>query len=35
MYVDLLERVKLFVRRDFETRTGKTDEKLNKREFLN
>jgi hypothetical protein len=25
MYIDLLERVKLFVRRDFEMRTGKTD----------
>jgi hypothetical protein len=31
MYVDLLERVKLFVRRDFEGRTGKSQEKLNKR----
>mgnify|MGYP001260404474 FL=1 len=31
MYVDLLERVKLFVRKDFEVRTGKSDEKLSKR----
>ena len=31
MNIDLLERVKLFVRKDFEVRTGKSEEKLNKR----
>lgn len=35
MYLDLVERVKLFVRRDFEMRTGKAEQKLNKRDFLN
>ena len=35
MSIDLLERVKLFVRKDFEVRTGKSEEKLNKRQFLN